>query len=163
MVSLTSFFSSRSGLESVEWSSSEVSALFAKETRGPGEEEGEDERGGNGDGTDGEPLPSSTPVGAIIGGVVGGVGGIALVAGIAWFVLRRRRAGSTAVELEGLAGGIYQTHEQRFKSPPHYPPSELQSNDPLEFHAELENTERATSPGNRQLSESDSSWDQHRP
>lgn len=34
---------------------------------------------------------SSTPVGAIVGGVVGGVAGLALLLGLGWFLMRRRR------------------------------------------------------------------------
>lgn len=68
-------------METVEWSPG-VSALFAAED----EENGD----GNNDTGDGEGK-SSTPVGAIAGGAVGGVAALAILAGIIWFVLRRRK------------------------------------------------------------------------
>lgn len=62
-----------SGLDSVEWSSPETSALFV------GQENTKDSGS------------SSTPVGAIVGGVVGGVAGICIIAAIIWFLRRRHR------------------------------------------------------------------------
>jgi hypothetical protein len=52
--------------------------------------------------------PSGTPAassdsrsntGAIVGGVVGGIGGIAVIAAVAWFLLRRRKQQSNVAEL----------------------------------------------------------------
>lgn len=70
--------SSHRHTENMEWSD-EVQALFSTP-------------GGNGDtNNNGGDSGSSTPVGAIAGGVVGGVAGMALVAGMIWYALRRRK------------------------------------------------------------------------
>ncbi|PNH75883.1 hypothetical protein VD0001_g1664 [Verticillium dahliae] len=82
------------GLQKVQWSSDNVQKLFANSASSEEESE-EGTSGGNGNGNsgsaNGESSNSSTPVGAIAGGVVGGVAAIALVALLAWFLVRRRR------------------------------------------------------------------------
>jgi hypothetical protein len=55
-----------------------------------------------------------TPVGAIVGGVVGGVAGIAIIAFVAWFLVRRRTQNTNA----SLASGGGDTYE-------HYAPEVL--------------------------------------
>lgn len=72
-------------MDSITWSAG-VRNLFVKEDNSDDKNDNSD---GGGEGqSEGE---SSTPIGAIVGGVVGGVAGIALIAGITWFILRRRR------------------------------------------------------------------------
>lgn len=66
-------------MDSVDWSSDEVEALFTT----PGSPNGDDESKADPD--------TSTPVGAIAGGVIGGVAGVAIIAGVVWFMLKRRR------------------------------------------------------------------------
>jgi hypothetical protein len=48
-----------------------------------------------------------TPIGAIVGGVVGGVAGIAIIAFVAWFLVRRRTQDDNA----SLASGGHDTYE----------------------------------------------------
>jgi hypothetical protein len=75
--------SSHRHMENMEWSD-EVRALFSTP-------------GGKNDEENVRDAGSSTPVGAIAGGVIGGVAGIALVAGIIWYALRRpKRAAAEA-------------------------------------------------------------------
>ncbi|KAK1758858.1 kelch repeat protein [Echria macrotheca] len=73
--------------EAVDWTSPEVQRLFATETSGtvPGPQ------GGDNTPTPSASSTSSTPVGAIAGGVVGGVLGLALVAAAVFFFLKKRR------------------------------------------------------------------------
>ncbi|KAK3290355.1 uncharacterized protein B0H64DRAFT_63622 [Chaetomium fimeti] len=74
-------------LDVVEWSSNAVRDMFAsKSTTDPGSTSSPSPSP-SGTGSESE----STPVGAIAGGVVGGVAGIALIAGIVWLLMRRRR------------------------------------------------------------------------
>lgn len=70
--------------------------------------------GGSGSGSDPDTSEDSgTPVGAIAGGVVGGVAGIALIGGLIFFFLRRRRSqeASDPIELTG---------DDKDKPPPSY-------------------------------------------
>lgn len=83
-----------------------MSALFAT-----ADEDGDLNSNGNNDGG-GSDDESLTPVGAIAGGTVGGVAGLVIIAGITWFVLRRRKLGrdpATPDEIQGSipATGIY--------------------------------------------------------
>lgn len=104
------------------------------------------DNGGNQDSGSG----SSTPVGAIAGGVVGGVAGIALVGGLVFFYLRKRRGSrdqySTAGTTEAPGSSI---GPDRKPSPGQY--AELHSQHspaPVEleerqYHSELDSTPRA--------------------
>lgn len=99
-------------MNSVNWTDSEVRAVFTSnipdgsESGGSGSDEGE-----TGD-------SSPTPVGAIVGGTIGGVCGLATVGIAAWFFLRRRRR-TSKFELPT---------EQIVKPLPHKSPSELHPN-----------------------------------
>ncbi|KAK4239500.1 hypothetical protein C8A03DRAFT_14122 [Achaetomium macrosporum] len=78
--------------EAVQWSSDEVKSLFAVQsnTTSTGTDSGSS-ISPTPEATTPAPNSSNTPVGAIAGGVVGGVAGLALIAAVAWFLLRRRR------------------------------------------------------------------------
>ena len=53
------------------------------------------------DGQDEDDGDSSAGTGTIVGGAVGGVAGVALVGGLVWFLLRRRRNAKDPAELSG--------------------------------------------------------------
>lgn len=78
---------------SVTWSSDEVQKLFAVENKSglPGS-------GGvsDGDNPDSQPTDpkSTTPIGAIVGGVVGGLAVLAVIAAVVFFMKRRKRKAS---------------------------------------------------------------------
>ena len=87
------------------WASRELEDVFSVEqftlVKDPGEGGGDDNSSGGGDSTVPAPSQTASPdpssegssssTGAIAGGVVGGVVGLALIAGLAWFLVRRRR------------------------------------------------------------------------
>ncbi|KAH6691469.1 hypothetical protein F5X68DRAFT_229322 [Plectosphaerella plurivora] len=77
------------GMKNREWSSDAVKQLFAQdESSTGGSTEGE---GGDGGGSEAESSSGGTSTAVIAGGVVGGVLGVALIGGLIWFLLRRRR------------------------------------------------------------------------
>jgi hypothetical protein len=121
------------GLESMDWTNDEVRALFTGKTSNQNDENGAGSR--NGDEDTGGDDSSSTPVGAIAGGVVGGVVGLAAIGLAVWFFLHRRRQAS---ELDGQ-GTILEL--QQPKSPLSAPLSELdQSTPPAELPPPPERT-----------------------
>lgn len=113
-------------MENREWSTDEVSALFAESRSGDGGTGGggSGNDGGNDggdDNSDGDGDSSETPVGAIAGGVVGGVAGIAIIGAATWFLLRRRRQSQEEPGEELLPV------QDDVKSPPPVYATELQS------------------------------------
>ncbi|GME60022.1 Kelch repeat protein [Neofusicoccum parvum] len=81
--------------DSVSWTNNQVRALFAS-TNGNSGNSGSG-NGGAGTGNASGAEKSSSNTGAIVGGVVGGVAGLALLAGLAWLLLRRRKRNAAAV------------------------------------------------------------------
>ncbi|KAK7518779.1 hypothetical protein IWZ03DRAFT_413746 [Phyllosticta citriasiana] len=71
------------GLNNVSWDSTAMRDLFLSATT---------DSSGNTNSTQESSQGSSNHAGAIAGGVVGGVAGVALLAGVAFFLIRRRRA-----------------------------------------------------------------------
>lgn len=118
----------------MDWSD-EVRALFTSSDPNNG---GPDPDNGNG-----QPSPnpedggSSTPVGAIAGGVVGGVAGIALIGAAVWFFLRKRRQSNGPAELDEAAKAENGSPDTSKWSPPPVYGGELQSHDPHEARSEL--------------------------
>jgi hypothetical protein len=71
-------------LDKVQWPSDEVKALFVKDAAGPPGDQ--------------EPSGSSAPAGAIAGGAIGGIVGLAAIAGLIWFLIKRKRQHSSPEE-----------------------------------------------------------------
>ncbi|KAH6855347.1 hypothetical protein B0I37DRAFT_300406 [Chaetomium sp. MPI-CAGE-AT-0009] len=94
--------------DAVEWSSDVVRNMFAsKSTTDPGSTSSSSPSPSS-TGAGSESEPSSTPVGAIAGGVVGGVAGIAIIAGIVWLIMRRRgKTDPSPGDGPGSEGGYY--------------------------------------------------------
>lgn len=127
----------------MDWSD-EVRALF---TASDPKDEGPDPGNGNdppssdpGDGG------SSTPVGAIAGGVVGGVAGIVLVGAAVWFFLRRRKQSAGPAELDEAAKAENGSPDASKWSPPPMYGGELQSHDPHEARSELADSRSGRNP-----------------
>ena len=67
------------------------------------------------------PVPSKpSHTGAIVGGVIGGIAGLALIAAIVFFILRRsRQPRQQEAPVKELGGsGLYPTHELPYAAPP---------------------------------------------
>lgn len=112
------------GMDKVNWTSSEVETLFATQASStPPSGGGEDNStGGGGSGTD-----SGTSAGVIAGAVVGGVGGLALVGGLMWFLLRKKRKeramkGSPATDVTYASTGTegYYPQQKTYAHPDAY-------------------------------------------
>jgi len=93
---------SNGSFDKVNWSSNQVRQLFARKStttpsssQNPGSSPTSTSTSSDSPGADagsaGETQSTSTPVGAIAGGVVGGVAGVALIGATVWFALRRRK------------------------------------------------------------------------
>lgn len=127
----------------MDWSD-EVRALFTSSNPNNG---GPDPDNGNG-----QPSPnpddggSSTPVGAIAGGVVGGVAGIALIGAAVWFFLRKRRQSNGPAELDEAAKAENGSPDASKWSPPPVYGGELQSHDPHEARSELADSRSGRNP-----------------
>ncbi|KAK4183537.1 hypothetical protein QBC35DRAFT_365625, partial [Podospora australis] len=81
-------------LANVQWSSSEVQKMFATSSDSPtpsGDTTADISPSGSSTPGSGENGGSSTPIGAIVGGVVGGIAVLALIVGMVWFLLRKKR------------------------------------------------------------------------
>ncbi|KAH6688519.1 kelch repeat protein [Plectosphaerella plurivora] len=114
------------GMSRVNWNSSEVETLFATQASStpPSGGGGEDSSAGDGDSTS---ASSGPPVGAIAGGVVGGVVGLALVGGLVWFLLRKKRKqgamkGSPATDVTYASTGTegYYPQQKTYANPDAY-------------------------------------------
>lgn len=122
---------SQGGLGAVSWTSDELRTLFvggtnSSSTNGNGTStSGSGSSTGSGGGSSGS--GSSNHTGAIVGGVVGGVGGLALIALLAWLVMRRRRktkyTPAATHNAQELSGGAQQ-------QAPYYPQEYYQEQKP---------------------------------
>ncbi|OJD30271.1 kelch repeat protein [Diplodia corticola] len=102
----------------VAWTDDKVKALFTSKS-GNG--------GSSGTGSGGKSSKSSpNHTGAIVGGVVGGVAGLALIAGAAWFLMRRKKsnaaAAGTGAEKANANGRGEYAYQQ---APPYEGPAEV--------------------------------------
>lgn len=95
-----------------------------------------------------EPQGSTTNTGAIAGGVIGGVFGGFLIAGMIWFVLRRRRPASAASQPDS-PNTAYSTSIPRAEAEGHSTQPGGYSNTSREFHNDPTLQELAGSPGAR--------------